>query len=141
MPGQVLRIIPVLVVIFLIAPAPVHPQQQIDTHSLALAEALATYRGGDLRAALARLETIPDGKLTDTVSSTSLRDAAYAGLALRGADNARTLLLLFSDGLDTSSILTESRLMTVARSDAIVYAIGVREMPRLVRGPIFTQND
>jgi hypothetical protein len=85
MPGQVLRIIPVLVVIFLIAPAPVHPQQQIDTHSLALAEALATYRGGDLRAALARLETIPDGKLTDTVSSTSLRDAAYAGLALRGA--------------------------------------------------------
>jgi hypothetical protein len=129
MPGQVLRIIPVLVVIFLIAPAPVHPQQQIDTHSLALAEALATYRGGDLRAALARLETIPDGKLTDTVSSTSLCDAAYAGLALRGADNARTLLLLFSDGLDTSSILSESRLMAVARSDAIVYAIGVREMP------------
>jgi hypothetical protein len=138
MRGRVLRIIPVL---FLMAPAPAHAQQQIDPHSLALAEALATYRGGDLRAALARLETIPDGKLTDTVSSTSLRDAAYAGLALRGADNARTLLLLFSDGLDTSSILSESRLMTVARSDAIVYAIGVREMPRLVRGPIFTQND
>ena len=141
MPGQVLRIIPVLVVIFLIAPAPVHPQQQIDTHSLALAEALATYRGGDLRAALARLETIPDGKLTDTVSSTSLCDAAYAGLALRGADNARTLLLLFSDGLDTSSILSESRLMAVARSDASSTRLGSERCPRLVRGPIFTQND
>jgi hypothetical protein len=63
------------------------------------------------------------------------------GWRCAGPDNARTLLLLFSDGLDTSSILSESRLMAVARSDAIVYAIGVREMPRLVRGPIFTQND
>lgn len=67
---------------------------------------------------------------------------SYAGLALRGANNARTLLLLFSDGLGTSSILSASRLMAVARrSDAIVYAIGVREMPRLVRGPVFTQNE
>ncbi|HEU4892349.1 MAG TPA: VWA domain-containing protein [Vicinamibacterales bacterium] len=78
----------------------------------------------------------------DALGSTSLRDAAYAGLALRGADTARTLLLLFSDGLDTSSILSESRLMAVARrSDAIVYAIGVREMPRLIRGPVFTPNE
>lgn len=70
--------------------------------------------------------------------STGLRDAAYAAFALRGADNTRTLLLLFSDGLDTSSILSEARLMAIARrSDAIVYAIGVRETPRLtVRGPV-----
>ena len=70
--------------------------------------------------------------------STGLRDAAYAAFALRAADNTRTLLLLFSDGIDTSSILTESRLMAIARrSDAIVYAIGVREAPRLtVRGPV-----
>jgi VWFA-related protein len=32
--------------------------------------------------------------------------------------------------------------MAVARrSDAIVYTIGVREPPRLVRGPVFTQNE
>ncbi len=60
--------------------------------------------------------------------STSLRDAAYAGLAIRGADTGRTLILLFSDGLDTASVLDESRVMAVAaRSDAIVYAIGVRD--------------
>ena len=77
----------------------------------------------------------------DAAGSTALRDAAYAGLALRGADNTRTLLLLFSDGLDTSSILGESRVMAIARrSDAIVYAIGVRETPRPpVRGRVFQQ--
>ena len=66
----------------------------------------------------------------DAVGSTSLRDAAFAGLALRAADNTRTLLLLFSDGLDTSSILSESRLMAIVRrSDAIIYAIGVQDAP------------
>jgi tetratricopeptide (TPR) repeat protein len=74
MPGRVLRVVPVLLVIFVIAPAPVPAQPQIDTHSLALAEALATYRGGDLRAALARLETIPDEKLPETVSRFCTRD-------------------------------------------------------------------
>lgn len=65
-----------------------------------------------------------------TKLSTSLRDTAFAGLALRGADNTRTLLLLFSDGLDTSSILGESRLMAIARrSDAMIYAIGVEDSP------------
>jgi VWFA-related protein len=81
----------------------------------------------------------------DALGSTSLRDAAFAGLALRGADNTRTLLLLFSDGLDTSSILSESRLMAIARrSDAIIYAIGVQDSPapRMSgRGPFFVQPE
>jgi VWFA-related protein len=81
----------------------------------------------------------------DALGSTSLRDAAFAGLALRGADNTRTLLLLFSDGLDTSSILSESRLMAIARrSDAIIYAIGVQDSPtaRMTgRGPVFVQSE
>ena len=69
--------------------------------------------------------------------STSLRDAAYAGLALRGADSARTLMLLFSDGLDTASILSEARVLAIARrSDAVVYAIGVRETARIVNGRV-----
>jgi tetratricopeptide (TPR) repeat protein len=82
MPGRVVRSIPLLFVIVLIAPAPAHAQKQIDAHSLALAEALATYRGGDLRAALARLETIPGEKLTETVSRFCTRDDVRAPLRL-----------------------------------------------------------
>jgi Ca-activated chloride channel family protein len=71
--------------------------------------------------------------------STALRDGAYAGLALRGTDNTRTLMLLFSDGYDTSSILSESHVMAIARrSDVIVYAIAVQETRRPKRrGPVF----
>ena len=60
--------------------------------------------------------------------STALRDAAFAALALRGADSTRTLVLLFSDGLDTASILGEDGVVDVARrSDATIYAIGIRD--------------
>ena len=60
--------------------------------------------------------------------STALFDAAYAGLALRGAAATRTLILLFSDGVDTSSILGPDRVLHVAsRSDATVYAVGIRD--------------
>ena len=62
--------------------------------------------------------------------STALRDAAFAALALRTAEATRTLVLLFSDGLDTSSILSEAQVLAIARrSDAIVYTIGIREAP------------
>ena len=58
--------------------------------------------------------------------ATSLRDAAFAGLALREADPGRTLLLIFSDGDDTSSWLTTSRVIeTAKRTDAVVYAVAV----------------
>ena len=56
--------------------------------------------------------------------ATSLRDAAFAGLALREADPGRTLLLIFSDGDDTSSWLTTSKVIeTAKRTDAVVYAV------------------
>jgi VWFA-related protein len=62
--------------------------------------------------------------------STALRDAAYAGLALRAADPTRTLLLLFSDGVDTGSILDEPRILEIARrSDATIYGIAARDAP------------
>ena len=64
----------------------------------------------------------------DAEGSTALRDAAFAALALRTADATRTLVLLFSDGLDTASLLTEDQVLEIARrSDAIVYSIGIRE--------------
>jgi VWFA-related protein len=66
----------------------------------------------------------------DAAGSTALRDAAFAALALRTADATRTLVLLFSDGLDTASLLSEDQVLEIARrSDAIVYTIGIREEP------------
>jgi VWFA-related protein len=67
--------------------------------------------------------------------STALRDASFAALAMRAAESTRTLILLFSDGLDTGSLLDEEQVMAVARrSDAIVYAIGIRQPSRLREG-------
>jgi Ca-activated chloride channel family protein len=58
--------------------------------------------------------------------ATSLRDAAFAGLALRQADPGRTLLLIFSDGADTASWLKAPAVLDSARrTDAVVYGIGI----------------
>lgn len=55
---------------------------------------------------------------------TSLRDAVFAGLALRDADPARTLLLVFSDGDDTSSWLSAQRVIDAAkRTDVVIDAV------------------
>jgi Ca-activated chloride channel family protein len=79
-------------------------------------------------------------KLQDAIKSlaaegsTALRDAAYAGLAVRATDAGRALMVLFSDGVDTSSFLDERRVLEVARrSDVTVYPIGVRDQPALTR--------
>jgi VWFA-related protein len=59
--------------------------------------------------------------------TTSLRDAAFAGLALREADPGRTVLLLFSDGADTSSWLPAPRVLDAAkRTDVVVYSVALR---------------
>jgi VWFA-related protein len=58
---------------------------------------------------------------------TSVIDAAFAGLALREADEGRTLMLLFSDGRDTASWLTARTVLEAARrTDVIVYPVTVR---------------
>ena len=55
--------------------------------------------------------------------NTALIDASFAGLALTEADAGRGLVIVFSDGLDTSSWLTSRAVIDVAkRSDAVVYA-------------------
>ena len=92
----------------------------------------------DLRAALTG-DTATLRRSVDTLDadgSTALRDAAFAALALRTAEATRTLVLLFSDGLDTASILSEDRVLEIARrSDAIVYTIGIRQAPVRRIGP------
>ncbi|HTH01072.1 MAG TPA: VWA domain-containing protein [Vicinamibacterales bacterium] len=60
--------------------------------------------------------------------ATSLRDAAFAALALRDADPVRTLVLIFSDGADTASWLGSSAVIEAAkRTDAVVYAVAIAE--------------
>ncbi len=83
--------------------------------------------------------------LADSVTAggtTSLFDAVFAALALRETDEGRTLLLLFSDGRDTSSWLTARKLVDSARrTDVVVYPVTIRTIPlvmvqgRTVRNP------
>jgi VWFA-related protein len=55
---------------------------------------------------------------------TALVDAAYAALMLAGRDAGRDLVVVFSDGLDSSSILPPGRVLESARrSDAVVYGV------------------
>jgi tetratricopeptide (TPR) repeat protein len=71
MPGWLVRV--ALAILLVPLPMPVQGQPS-DPQALALAEALATYRGGELRGALQRLGTIPQEKLNDTVFRFCLRD-------------------------------------------------------------------
>lgn len=58
---------------------------------------------------------------------TSLHDALYTGLKLVGKADGRPMVVLFTDGQDNSSWLTERDLLDCAReSEAIVHAIGIR---------------
>ena len=60
--------------------------------------------------------------------ATSLRDAAFAALALREEDPGRTLVLIFSDGVDTSSWLRAAPVIEASkRTDAVVYAVAIAE--------------
>jgi len=62
--------------------------------------------------------------------ATSVRDAAFAGLALREDDPGRTLVLIFSDGQDTASWLKVPAVIESAkRTDAVVYAVALAERP------------
>jgi VWFA-related protein len=59
---------------------------------------------------------------------TSVIDASYAAMALGGADIGRALVIVFSDGADTSSFLKpEAVIATARRSEAVVYAVSVGE--------------
>lgn len=59
---------------------------------------------------------------------TSLVDAAHAGMLLGESDAGRSLLIVFSDGVDTSSWLTaDAVLETARRGDVVVYGVEVGE--------------
>ena len=63
---------------------------------------------------------------------TTLVDGTYAALMLAGSDAGRDLVVVFSDGLDTDSILTADRVLEAARrTDAVVYGVTAGSSGRL----------
>ena len=67
--------------------------------------------------------------LADVVPSgqTSLVDGASAAMALAGSDVGRSLLIVFSDGVDTASFLSPNVVVQSARrSDVVVYGVAMR---------------
>lgn len=57
---------------------------------------------------------------------TALIDASHAAMTLASSEGARGLVVIFSDGLDTSSWLSpELALATARRSEVVVYAVAV----------------
>jgi len=58
---------------------------------------------------------------------TALVDGTYAAITLGESDAGRALVIVFSDGVDTSSWLSADAVLDAAkRSDAVVYAVAVR---------------
>ena len=63
--------------------------------------------------------------------NSSLRDASYAGLTLADSGLDPPLLVIFSDGLDNISWLTdEAVLETAKRNDTVVYAVSTDRLPK-----------
>jgi Ca-activated chloride channel homolog len=63
---------------------------------------------------------------------TSLVDGVFAAMMVGESDVGRSLLIVFSDGLDTSSILTADAVLDSAhRSDIVAYAVTVQSRPKL----------
>jgi VWFA-related protein len=68
--------------------------------------------------------------------NTALIDGTYAAITLGESDAGRALVIIFSDGLDTSSWLTGDAVLDAAkRSDAVVYGVSVqsRVKPEFLR--------
>jgi len=91
------------------------------SHEVTLQEAL-TRDVGRVGRALAQVE--PRGE-------TAMIDASYAAMMVGETDVGRDLVIVFSDGVDTSSWLTVGQVLEAARrADVVVYGVSVRGMDR-----------
>ena len=73
-----------------------------------------------------RLQIVSALERVNASGRTALRDAAFTALSLPGADRGRTLVLIFSDGADTASWLTDEKVIRAAKAtDAVVYPVRV----------------
>jgi VWFA-related protein len=62
--------------------------------------------------------------------NTSVVDASFAGMMLGESDVGRALVIVFSDGLDTSSWLAPDAVLSMSkRCDAVVYAVSASRVP------------
>lgn len=78
-----------------------------------------------------RLTKAIDG--TYAAGLTSLRDAIFCALSLREGISGRTLLIVFSDGYDTSSWLTARDIVAAAnRSDVSIHVVQTSGVPTRV---------
>jgi VWFA-related protein len=78
---------------------------------------------------LASSTTCVQTALGDTAPGpeTALVDGVFAGMMVGESDVGRSLLIVFSDGIDTASWLTAERVLDVGRrSDVVVYAVASR---------------
>jgi VWFA-related protein len=94
----------------------------------------------DLEAALTPELKKVSASLEDakTGGKTSLYDASYAGLVLAESENGRSLALVFTDGTDTSSWLSSTDVLEIAkRAAVVVYGVAVKEN---VPGALFLQR-
>jgi VWFA-related protein len=63
---------------------------------------------------------------TNAAGQTSLIDASFTGLMIGESDVGRSLLLVFSDGVDSTSWLAPEGVFDIAkRSDVVVYGVEV----------------
>jgi Ca-activated chloride channel family protein len=88
------------------------------------------------RAALTgRLETVRAAlTFTPPEGDTALVDAMYTAMMVGESDAGRSLVIVFSDGVDTASFLpAESVLDTAKRSDVVVYGVSVGPRVRFLR--------
>ena len=85
--------------------------------------------GAPLTGDVGRLRRALDS--SEAIGNTSLIDASYAGMVLGESDVGRALLLVFSDGLDSSSWLLSDEVLDIARRcDAVVYGVSVGQAPK-----------
>jgi VWFA-related protein len=88
------------------------------SHEVALRSPLTADRG-HVRAAL---------QLSAARGLTALVDATHTGIVLAETGAGRPLLILFSDGFDTASWLTEEAVLdTARRTDVVAYCVSTRE--------------
>ncbi|MFQ5792752.1 MAG: VWA domain-containing protein, partial [Acidobacteriota bacterium] len=94
-----------------------------DAGLLTLTQFLSLRKGLDRD--LAGLHRALDGPMG--IGPTALNDALFAGLKLLEDVSGRPMLLVFTDGVDNASWLSESDLFAVSRaSEAVIYAVGVQ---------------
>jgi VWFA-related protein len=90
-------------------------------------------RGADLTANLEQVRTAL--KQEGSRGDTALIDAVYTGMMVGESDVGRSLLIVFSDGVDTGSFLSPDVMLDIAkRSDVVAYAVvagGSRRIPFL----------